>query len=248
MLRLTRSRILSQVSANTATQKTLEFEVQARTQGKFEKLKEGEVIVRVAFFHPHSHQKSQEFLVLGSQKLTDLRDRVLCVNDSIEGADQTPSSCMFIEGMFYDDTRSQQYVPGEMCRNMADPGNLLESASKPLSSAAAIPSDTSADPSKTSVDNAYSEPKQAPLRRYSEVRGTISFMDSLDANVRPPSFEMSVTNALSDNPGLGQARWEIHAARYGFDTLRNAIRHARTAVIKCERKKKILPKSLYTCV
>ena len=46
-----------------------------------------------------------QYVVLGSQKLTALRDRMYCLADHILDGPETRSSFMFIENVFYNDLR-----------------------------------------------------------------------------------------------------------------------------------------------
>jgi hypothetical protein len=97
-------------------------------------LREFEVILRVAFFHPTQYTKTQvrsaplrtwrilnvniiyvnclaqEFLVLGSQPLTALKDRVYCLQNKQLDGPHTPSSFFFIEGKFYNDLRDPRAI------------------------------------------------------------------------------------------------------------------------------------------
>ncbi|XP_046842754.1 snRNA-activating protein complex subunit 3-like [Xenia sp. Carnegie-2017] len=85
-----------------------------------------EVVLSVALFHPVSCRKVQEFLVLGRQKLTELRDKIYCPADTIvvgehsenpefaaaaSNKDVCPSAFIFIEGVFYNDMRK------DLCRD-----------------------------------------------------------------------------------------------------------------------------------
>ena len=76
-----------------------------------------EVVLFVSIFNPAKrYQKSQEFVVLGCNRLTELRDKIYCLTDTIEAAESKditasgtahgPSSaCLFIENVFYSDMR-----------------------------------------------------------------------------------------------------------------------------------------------
>ena len=73
---------------------------------------EGEVILRVILYSSNRsggvRRPIAEFDVLGSQKLTALKDHVhfSCMHDyTAEGQVNVSSSSFFIEGVFYDDTR-----------------------------------------------------------------------------------------------------------------------------------------------
>lgn len=83
-----------------------------------------EVLLRVIIFHPIKKRRDQEFLVLGSQYLTELRDKVQCSKDYFSGQDcsEDPDACnwqtlekgpirpsksafFFINNTFYNDMR-----------------------------------------------------------------------------------------------------------------------------------------------
>ncbi|KAJ3390897.1 small nuclear RNA activating complex, polypeptide 3 [Lobulomyces angularis] len=84
---------------------------------KFQQVPSNEIVIKVKFFRKNNEILS-EFLILGSQKLSELRDKFFCINDFLL-LDQddnlisqntleckiSPSS-FYIEGTFYDDTRS----------------------------------------------------------------------------------------------------------------------------------------------
>jgi snRNA-activating protein complex subunit 3 len=67
---------------------------------------ENEIIVSVTIMHPDKMTKSDEFLFLGSHPLSLLRDCIPCPHDHLQGAPKYTSSCFFMEGMFYNDTRN----------------------------------------------------------------------------------------------------------------------------------------------
>jgi hypothetical protein len=101
----------ARVEANCLTMALQEREKIARTAGRAPKpLADDEVILRVAIYHPQRFTKQQEFLVLGSQPLTDLRDALSCVQDRVLDGPHTHSSCFFIEGVFYDDLRQPSAI------------------------------------------------------------------------------------------------------------------------------------------
>eukprot|EP00164_Ancoracysta_twista_P009836 GFYU01014655.1.p1 GENE.GFYU01014655.1~~GFYU01014655.1.p1 ORF type:complete len:428 (-),score=24.28 GFYU01014655.1:16-1239(-) len=66
-----------------------------------------EVLLSVAVYHPQKPVKTQEFLVLGSQLLTELRDRIYCLSDYLPDSESTPSGFFFIENVFYNDFRKE---------------------------------------------------------------------------------------------------------------------------------------------
>eukprot|EP01112_Ceratiomyxa_fruticulosa_P013325 TRINITY_DN374_c0_g1_i3.p1 TRINITY_DN374_c0_g1~~TRINITY_DN374_c0_g1_i3.p1 ORF type:complete len:453 (-),score=82.35 TRINITY_DN374_c0_g1_i3:224-1582(-) len=73
----------------------------------FVAVQKDEVILQITIFHPKKQKKMQEFLVLGSQKLTELRDHIYCLNDHIFDGPETPSGMFFFEGVFYNDHRNK---------------------------------------------------------------------------------------------------------------------------------------------
>lgn len=69
-----------------------------------------EVVLKIAFYHPVRNIKMQEFAVLGSQKLTELKDVLYCLSDHIGDGRQTRSGYFFIENTFYNDMRHKNNV------------------------------------------------------------------------------------------------------------------------------------------
>jgi hypothetical protein len=59
----------------------------------------------VTIFHASKYHKLQEYLVLGSQPLTALRDRIYCQSDIMFHGKNIPSGYFFIENTFYNDMR-----------------------------------------------------------------------------------------------------------------------------------------------
>ncbi|KAJ7335463.1 hypothetical protein JRQ81_013404 [Phrynocephalus forsythii] len=112
-------------------QETFIHEMESHAIGKRPKdpvnlVKEGELVLTLSIFYPIILQKHklrkpyQTMLVLGSQKLTELRDAISCVSDLQIGGefsshpDQAPeniskdvykSAFFYFEGVFYDDRR-----------------------------------------------------------------------------------------------------------------------------------------------
>lgn len=78
---------------------------QKECMGMMKRVDPSEVVLKVALFHPERNLKTQEFHVLGSQPLTDLRDCMYCLNDHIINGKQTRSGYFFIENVFYNDMR-----------------------------------------------------------------------------------------------------------------------------------------------
>ena len=68
------------------------------------------MLLKVRVYHPQTFIKTQEFVVLGSQSLTVLRDALYCVEDKILDGPHTPSSYFFVEGKFYNDLRDRRAI------------------------------------------------------------------------------------------------------------------------------------------
>ncbi|KAJ1554783.1 small nuclear RNA activating complex, polypeptide 3 [Nowakowskiella sp. JEL0078] len=73
-------------------------------------LRKSSVVLSVEFFEPNTVNKKKlsEFLVLGQQKFSDLRDALFCLSDLFVGRESKAfkSSFFFVEGVFYCDERS----------------------------------------------------------------------------------------------------------------------------------------------
>ncbi|KAI9312639.1 snRNA-activating protein of 50kDa MW C terminal-domain-containing protein [Dichotomocladium elegans] len=84
-----------------------------------------EVVLTISFYHPYMvDQRVREFLMLGSQPLTDFRDAIFCLQDFVDNCDhkdrdpdkpilnslrkKTSGSCFYIDDMFYIDTRAAE--------------------------------------------------------------------------------------------------------------------------------------------
>ncbi|EGC34328.1 hypothetical protein DICPUDRAFT_35181 [Dictyostelium purpureum] len=80
-----------------------DFPKQISQSGEFISLKE--VILQVSIYHPIRPRKTFEFLVLGSTKLSELRDKIYCLSDHVLDASQRKSGFFFINNTFYNDTR-----------------------------------------------------------------------------------------------------------------------------------------------
>jgi len=97
--------------SNCVTKKTFDYDIKIRTENKDVVLiREHEVLLRVAIFHSTNYSKTQEFIVLGSQALTTLKDRIDCLSNKTLDGPHTPSSFFFIENKFYDDTRDRRAI------------------------------------------------------------------------------------------------------------------------------------------
>ena len=64
-----------------------------------------EIVYRVIVYHPSLPRRDQEFIVLGSQTLDALRDRIYCVSDLAEAGLGHAAAYLYVEGVIYDDRR-----------------------------------------------------------------------------------------------------------------------------------------------
>uniref|UniRef100_A0A6V7QS64 snRNA-activating protein complex subunit n=1 Tax=Ananas comosus var. bracteatus TaxID=296719 RepID=A0A6V7QS64_ANACO len=72
-----------------------------------------EVILCVEIYHKNnSSVKTQEFLVLGSQRLTELRDNIYCLTDNLMeiAGEHDPSGYFLIEDTFFNDMRNPSAI------------------------------------------------------------------------------------------------------------------------------------------
>lgn len=69
-----------------------------------------DVILSIAFYHPQKNVKTQEYYVLGSQCLTELKDKFYCLSDEVFSDITTKSGYFFIENVFYNDCRSADCI------------------------------------------------------------------------------------------------------------------------------------------
>eukprot|EP00300_Choanocystis_sp_HF-7_P016796 c19535_g1_i5.p1 GENE.c19535_g1_i5~~c19535_g1_i5.p1 ORF type:complete len:223 (+),score=53.70 c19535_g1_i5:384-1052(+) len=88
-----------------------------------ETLQPNEVLLSVSFHTFDKNTKTQEFLVLGSQSLTCLRDRFYCLEDHILCGTEMPSGYFLIENTFFVDTRNEKAIDysKEIVSNLAEP-------------------------------------------------------------------------------------------------------------------------------
>ncbi|KAH7429513.1 hypothetical protein KP509_09G053200 [Ceratopteris richardii] len=77
-----------------------------------EQIKEYEVILWIEVVRPTTRQKGQHFLVLGSQMLTTLRDKIYCLTDKLMQKLNyfLPSGYFCIENVFYNDMRDPDAI------------------------------------------------------------------------------------------------------------------------------------------
>lgn len=76
-----------------------------------------EVVLCLEVYHnKRTTLKTQEFLVLGRQYLTDVRDRIYCLTDEImdKAGQYDPSGYFFIEDVFYNDMREPSAIDYSM--------------------------------------------------------------------------------------------------------------------------------------
>jgi len=77
--------------------------------GPFEAIDPNEVVLSIAIYHHKKQLKTQEFLVLGSQKLSMLRDKIKCVSHLLPEPN-SKSGYFFFENVFYDDMRDPNNI------------------------------------------------------------------------------------------------------------------------------------------
>eukprot|EP01138_Halocafeteria_seosinensis_P015325 gb/GECG01015641.1/.p1 GENE.gb/GECG01015641.1/~~gb/GECG01015641.1/.p1 ORF type:complete len:405 (+),score=40.75 gb/GECG01015641.1/:1-1215(+) len=89
----------------------------------FARLADDEVIIRVVIYHYRDCKKRQEFLVLGSQPLTILRDRIYCLSDNEDTFKGAASSAayFYIDGICYDDCRPIPGTDGQERTQLSEP-------------------------------------------------------------------------------------------------------------------------------
>ncbi|GKU97912.1 hypothetical protein SLEP1_g10986 [Rubroshorea leprosula] len=72
-----------------------------------------EVVLCIEVYHNiRKWAKIQEFLVLGQQKFTELRDKIYCLSDQVmqNAGQHDPSGYFFIENVFYNDSRDPSAI------------------------------------------------------------------------------------------------------------------------------------------
>ncbi|XP_021723001.1 snRNA-activating protein complex subunit [Chenopodium quinoa] len=87
--------------------------VKCSLTGKHGPIQYPETILCVEVYHnKHSWKKTQEFLVLGNQTLTELRDKIRCLTDMVMQKANTydPSGYFLIEEVFCNDTRDPSAI------------------------------------------------------------------------------------------------------------------------------------------
>jgi len=99
----------SKKEVNSITKLTMNYNLRKIEKEKgFEEIKEN-IVLSVAIFHSNKSSerftKSHEFLVLGEQYLSELKDCLYCLMDKSLIGPTIKNSFFFIEGAFYDNTR-----------------------------------------------------------------------------------------------------------------------------------------------
>jgi hypothetical protein len=74
-------------------------------------IKKDEILLQISFSHIRKLSKQMEFIFLGSQFLSCVKDSVYCLHDSNEERSHRKSGYFFIENVFYDDLRSNDNIP-----------------------------------------------------------------------------------------------------------------------------------------
>ena len=68
-----------------------------------------QAVISVALYHPQRPtMKMREFLVLGSQTLAELRDKLPCITDKVLDGPMRHSGYFFIDNVFYNDLRKPE--------------------------------------------------------------------------------------------------------------------------------------------
>lgn len=89
----------------------------------FSRVSDDDVVIRVAIYHYRDFKKKQEFLVLGSQPLTALRDRIYCLSDhedTFKGA-YSSAAFFYVDGICYDDCRPIPGSDGQERAQLSEP-------------------------------------------------------------------------------------------------------------------------------
>jgi snRNA-activating protein complex subunit 3 len=71
-----------------------------------------EILLRLTFFHPRTFERDEEFLCTGTNLLSELRDRIVCLSDLPldKNIPRFPSSYFLIENTFYEDLRDRYAI------------------------------------------------------------------------------------------------------------------------------------------
>eukprot|EP01103_Thecamoeba_quadrilineata_P015716 TRINITY_DN5051_c0_g1_i1.p1 TRINITY_DN5051_c0_g1~~TRINITY_DN5051_c0_g1_i1.p1 ORF type:complete len:325 (-),score=42.80 TRINITY_DN5051_c0_g1_i1:331-1305(-) len=86
------------------------FMTETEAPKDFQQIHDNEVVITVSIYHPRKKAKMEEFLVLGSQRLTDLRDRIYCISNHIFDGETTVSGCFLFENVIFDDMRVKEHM------------------------------------------------------------------------------------------------------------------------------------------
>lgn len=65
-----------------------------------------DLVYEFAIYHPLKNNKTQEILISGTNYLHQLKDKIYCVLDEIQGSENNEASFFFIENCLYNDTRN----------------------------------------------------------------------------------------------------------------------------------------------
>jgi snRNA-activating protein complex subunit 3 len=104
-------------------------------------IRSDEVVLKVAIFHQEKSVKTQEFIVLASQKLSQLRDVLYCLSDHVPNGRDIKSGYFFIENEFYIDRRDRNNIDysAEVIKFVNDPKNNKKGISGVHNSLVQIP-------------------------------------------------------------------------------------------------------------
>mmetsp|Transcript_9731 Transcript_9731/g.36195 ORF Transcript_9731/g.36195 Transcript_9731/m.36195 type:complete len:537 (+) Transcript_9731:189-1799(+) len=104
--RMLNGKILPRKEKNYLTRKMREMKMVENERD----VNPGTIVCQVAIFHPDKNIKQQEFMVLGTQHLTELKDVFYCLYDHVLKGKETRSGYFFIEDTFYVDMRQDDSV------------------------------------------------------------------------------------------------------------------------------------------
>ncbi|XP_062161552.1 snRNA-activating protein complex subunit-like isoform X2 [Alnus glutinosa] len=87
--------------------------VKSASTGKHIAVRYSDVVLSVEVYHnSRKWVKTQEFLVLGQQSLTELRDKIYCLTDQVmqKAGQHDPSGYFLVEDVFYNDLRDPSAI------------------------------------------------------------------------------------------------------------------------------------------
>jgi len=79
-----------------------------------QRVSEDDLVYVISFYQAKKLQRTQTFQVLGSQRLTELKDAFHCVSDQMPYSKINKSSFFFMENIFYNDRRSDEALDASL--------------------------------------------------------------------------------------------------------------------------------------